>query len=192
MSQMSKEYKHEWYEKNKERLKPIEILYRINNKEKVAKTKKDWVSKNREWCAMQSKGYRSFPANKEKAKVYMNEYVKIRCKNDINFHLRARLRNRLYHAIKGKAKRGSAVRDLGCSIDELKFFLEGKFQQGMSWENYGSWHLDHIKPLASFNLEDKEQFLIACNYKNLQPLWAMENLLKRDKIINLNEILCLK
>ncbi len=81
-------------------------------------------------------------------------------------------------AIKTNAKIGSAVRDLGCSVSELMAHLEIKFQPGMTWENWGSWHIDHIKPLASFDLTNREQFLIACHYTNLQPLWASDNLAK--------------
>jgi hypothetical protein len=69
---------------------------------------------------------------------------------------------------------------LGCSIPELKTYLESKFQEGMSWENWGiyGWHIDHIIPLDAFNLTNREEFLKACHYTNLQPLWAEENLKK--------------
>jgi hypothetical protein len=60
----------------------------------------------------------------------------------------------------------------------LRARLEVKFQQGMSWDNYGQWHIDHIKPLAKFDLTDRTQFLAACHYTNLQPLWAEDNLSK--------------
>jgi hypothetical protein len=90
------------------------------------------------------------------------------------------LRNRLDSALHDNAKSGSAVRDLGCSIEEFKIYIESKFKEGMSWDNWGrrGWHLDHIKPISSFNLLDKDQFLEACNYRNLQPLWWYENFRK--------------
>lgn len=91
------------------------------------------------------------------------------------------LRRRLWKAIKYNQKSGSAIRDLGCSIKELKIYLESKFKAGMSWENYGEWHIDHVKPLSKFNLRNKEEFKKACSYMNLQPLWAKENLSKQDK-----------
>ena len=83
-------------------------------------------------------------------------------------------------AIKTNAKAGSAVRDLGCTIPELKAHLEAQFQPGMTWDNWSlkGWHIDHIKPLTSFDLTNREQFLQACHYTNLQPLWASENLSK--------------
>lgn len=52
----------------------------------------------------------------------------------------------------------------------------------MSWNNYGSWHIDHVQPLASFDLEDEDQRRIATNYANLQPLWAADNIAKGAKI----------
>ena len=99
---------------------------------------------------------------------------------DLAFKLKTGLRSRMSRAIKTNAKAGSAVRDLGCTIPELKAHLEAQFQPGMTWDNWSlkGWHIDHIKPLTSFDLTDREQFLQACHYTNLQPLWASENLSK--------------
>src|SRR5258706_3820855 len=113
-------------------------------------------------------------ANPEKKRAYDRTYRATNLKRRMADNLRARLRM----AIKTNAKIGSAVRDLGCSVSELMAHLEIKFQPGMTWENWGSWHIDHIKPLASFDLTNREQFLIACHYTNLQPLWASDNLAK--------------
>jgi hypothetical protein len=101
--------------------------------------------------------------------------------NIINKKIANNLRGRLSQAIKNNYKSGSAVRDLGCSIDELRQYLESKFQPGMSWNNHGrtGWHIDHIRPLCSFDLADEIQLKEACNYNNLQPLWAKDNLNKR-------------
>lgn len=93
------------------------------------------------------------------------------------------MRSRLNKAIKGNFKSGSAVRDLGCSVEYLKAYLEGQFEPGMSWKNWSlkGWHIDHIRPLSSFDLTDREQFLQAIHYTNLQPMWAEENLKKGKK-----------
>ena len=98
--------------------------------------------------------------------------------------LAANLRKRLRLAIIGNFKAGSAVNDLGCTINDLKAYLETQFSPEMTWDNWSidGWHLDHIKPLASFDLTDREQFLEACHYSNLQPLWAQENLSKGAKL----------
>jgi hypothetical protein len=92
------------------------------------------------------------------------------------------LRKRLNFAIKNNQKSGSAVKDLGCTVQELKIYLESKFTEGMSWDNYGKWHIDHIIPLNSFDLSDLEQLKKACHYTNLQPLWAEANLAKSDTV----------
>jgi hypothetical protein len=93
------------------------------------------------------------------------------------------LRSRLRDALRGNFKSGSAVGDLGCSIDFLKEYLADKFQEGMSWDNYGEWHIDHKLPLSSFNLANREELLKAVHYTNLQPLWAIDNLKKSDRIL---------
>lgn len=104
--------------------------------------------------------------------------------NNINHRLAKRLRSRLRNAIVGKYRVGSAVKDLGCSIDEFKAHIESKFKLGMCWENWGrkGWHIDHITPLSAFDLTNHEQLKRACHYTNLQPLWAKENLSKSDKV----------
>lgn len=93
------------------------------------------------------------------------------------------LRSRLNHAINKDLKTGSAVDDLGCTIDELKLYLESKFSAGMTWNNWSrdGWHIDHIIPLSSFDLTDSEQLKKAIHYTNLQPLWAEENCKKDPK-----------
>lgn len=103
---------------------------------------------------------------------------------DVQYKLQLTLRNRVNDALRLDSKRGSAVRDLGCSIAELKVYLESKFKKGMTWDNWthSGWHIDHIKPIASFDLTDRKQFLQAVHYTNLQPLWAAENYHKAAKI----------
>jgi len=73
---------------------------------------------------------------------------------------------------------------LGCTVEDLRLFLEAEFVEGMSWENYGEWHVDHIRPCASFNLEDPEEQKRCFHWTNLQPLWAQDNLRKGAKIVS--------
>jgi hypothetical protein len=100
---------------------------------------------------------------------------------DVQYRLRLALRTRLNIAIKHGSRAGSAVRDLGCTIAAFKIWIEAQFEPGMSWDNWGrdTWHLDHIKPLADFDLTDRTQFLTACHYTNMRPLWAEDNLARR-------------
>jgi hypothetical protein len=99
--------------------------------------------------------------------------------NDPLFKIRHNIRSRLRKVLRDKDLTFSQY--LGCTIEDLKKHLESKFQEGMTWENYGSWHIDHIKPLAAFNLQDSEDLRFACHYSNLQPLWAKDNLKKGNK-----------
>lgn len=104
-------------------------------------------------------------------------------KSNINYRLSKVLRSRLANAINNNWKSGSAVSDLGCSIEKLKLWLEMHWKTGMTWGNYGKygWHIDHKQPLSSFNLENREELLKACHFTNLQPLWAEENCRKSNK-----------
>ncbi len=102
-------------------------------------------------------------------------------RNNPYYKLKKRLRDRFRKALKNNYKSGSAVKDLGCSIEQFKIYLESKFQPGMIWDNYGEWHIDHIKPISKFDLTDRNQLLITCNYTNLQPLWAKDNRIKVAK-----------
>jgi len=94
------------------------------------------------------------------------------------------LRTRVCYAIKNKGyTRKSSIKNiLGCEWEVLKEHLEKQFKDGMTWNNYGEWHIDHIKPLSSFDLTRRKDFIKACHYTNLQPLWAKDNLSKGAKI----------
>jgi hypothetical protein len=151
--------------------------YYTQNKNELNIKGKKWKEKNKELVRKIQKQYRSI--NKEKLDKYNVEW-KRKNKNNVQYNISCNLRRRLNKALSCNYKSGSAVGDLGCTIDELKIYLESKFQSGMNWDNYGlyGWHIDHIKPLASFDLTDRNQLLEACHYTNLQPLWANDNLAK--------------
>jgi len=171
----------EYYENNKEEMKINKKEYYQNNKEEILNQRKEYYENNKEGILLKDKEY--YQNNKEEKIIYQTQYILNRLKIDINFKLAHNLRSRLRKAIHNNQKSGSAVRDLGCSVPELKLRLESMFQPGMSWENYNfyGWHIDHIIPLSSFNLQNREEFLKACHYTNLQPLWAEENLKKNNK-----------
>jgi hypothetical protein len=159
--------------------------WRKNNHEKYRAGMDDWYARNRDHSIEYAKRWNK--ENPEKANASTRKYVKgsnyykERYHSDIEFRLRVILRARLLQSVKTNAKAGSAVKDLGCTIDEFKIYLESKFAPGMTWENMGDWHIDHIQPLAKYNLEDLEQFKQACHYTNLQPLWKIDNLKKGSK-----------
>jgi hypothetical protein len=174
-----KAYEKAYYQINKDKVKERQKVYREANKDKINPRLKAWRSINREREKAQQKVYRK--NNRDKIReIEKQSYAN---NKNINLKLSRSLRARLRSALKRNTKSGSAVKDLGCTIDEFKIYLESKFQPGMAWDNYGyhGWHIDHIKPLASFDLSDRKQLLEACHYTNLQPLWAVDNLAKGDK-----------
>jgi hypothetical protein len=141
----------------------------------------------------------SAPANRQKRREADRRYrakpeakVKRACRErerrdeDIQYRIRKYLRSRVSDAVTLGLKAGSAVRDLGCTGEFLKGWLEAQFQPGMSWENWGNghgkWCIDHLYPLAAADLTDRTQFLAANNFRNLQPLWFEENATKGDSI----------
>ena len=144
---------------------------------KQAAYQKEWYAKNKDKFLEYKKKWRQ--KNKERE----NKKKRERYKNDINFRLVNILRARLNQALRNNQKSGSAVEDLGCSIEELKRHLEDRFEPWMSWDNQGDWHIDHITPLASFNLSNEEELKKACHYTNLQPLKAEDNLVKSNKLV---------
>lgn len=142
----------------------VESYYK-ENKDTILEKCKEWRQNHREIV------------NRQKRVYFSNKM-----KTDIQFRLKQLLRDRLKKAIKNNAKKGSAVRDLGCSISKLKSYFEYLFLDGMSWDNHGygsdKWNIDHIKPLSKFDLTDRKQLLKACHYTNLQPLWQHDNFMK--------------
>lgn len=105
--------------------------------------------------------------------------------SNINYKLLCNLRSRLYVALHKNKKIKSTLEFIGCTIEELKLFLQNQFTDGMSWDKVlnGEIHIDHIMPCASFDLSDPEQQKKCFHYTNLQPLWAADNRKKYTKIM---------
>lgn len=99
------------------------------------------------------------------------------------YRLRQNLSSRIWSALRGRAKSSRTIELLGCPISWLQVHLESLFCPGMSWENYGEvWHVDHIRPCASFDLFKDSEQKICFHWTNLQPLFALENVIKGAKI----------
>lgn len=163
--QCNRVYLRQYYSVNKSNMLAQQKRHYEDNKERILAR-----------CYLYTKQYRIL--NREKVASTRRQYEFKKRREDLQYRLRRYLRKRLWCALKGNFKSGSAVRDLGCSIKSLKKHLERQFRESMSWDNYGDWHIDHVKPLSSFNLSEREELLKACHYTNLQPLWKTENLEK--------------
>lgn len=190
------EYQKRYYLLNKERKLAYAKKYREKNHKKVALIKKKWAEKNKDEISQKRKALREENGDtvrsQERASYYRNKEKKIKRKverfrerreADPIFRLTNNLRKRLHDALAGKNKSKATLKLLGCSIEELRLHLESQFEEGMSWENYSfyGWHVDHIRPCASFDLSDSQQQQECFHYTNLQPLWAKDNLAKSDK-----------
>lgn len=155
-----KERQKRWKENNREKIKAAQKKWRENNREKVDEHRKNWK--------------KSHPS-------YSTEYSKKRRSTDLVYKMKMLLRTRLGNAFQGRKSKKTAVL-LGAQTPEVKQHIERLFLPGMTWQNMGKdgWHIDHIIPLAC--AKSLKHLEALCHYLNLQPLWAKDNLTKRETI----------
>jgi hypothetical protein len=153
--------------------------YLINKSKILKRHKKRYVSKRTEILG-KNKIYRELHKKEisKRMKKYNKNYFSERLKNDINYKILCNLRVRLWQVLKGISKSLSTIELIGSSINQLKQHLEKQFKKGMTWSNYGKWHIDHIRPCIKFDLSKPNEQRKCFHYTNLQPLWAEENLRK--------------
>jgi hypothetical protein len=160
------------------------VYNRVNKKRKNLRLK-IWRDKNREHVRKQDGVYRKALSYKAKkrltGKLWQKRTRKINPTFRIAQNMRSRVRLGLFSSNGKKASKTTKL--LGCSFSFLKKYLESKFKKGMSWSNYGEWHIDHIIPLSKFDLTKKTAQYKAFNYKNLQPLWAIDNMKKGNRYV---------
>ena len=121
---------------------------------------------------------------KKKDNERRNERWKFKFKNDPLFALKKRLRTLIRGSFRKSGYTNFKARTeeiVGISFNEFKVYMESKFVNGMNWENRSEWHIDHIVPLSTAKSE--QELIALSHYTNLQPLWAMDNLKKGDKIL---------
>ena len=159
-----RQHKREEYQKNKYRILERVKKYNLLNKVKKSKYLKNYYKKNKEQLLKNSL-------------IYNNN----RRKTDVGFKILCNLRHRVYMVLKNNFKSKHTLKLLSCSLESLKKHLESQFKPGMSWSNYGKWHVDHIIPCASFDLSKSEEQRKCFHYTNLQPLWAEDNWQKSRK-----------
>lgn len=201
-----KEKRKEYYIKNKILIAEKHRLHRESNPEKTKETTQRYRTRNREKILIANKEYRQ--KNKDKIKEYQSKpeviarrranklknkqkinankryKEKLRRNIDPTYKLITNQRTRITGILK-KHKTSKTLDLLGCSAQFLRQYIEDQFLEGMTWDNYGTygWHVDHITPCSSFDLTDIKQQKICFHYTNLQPLWAIDNLKKSNKII---------
>ena len=145
---LRRDYNKKYYSNNKEKGRPRRLLYYYNNKERILQHNKI--------------------------------QHKLKLKTDSTYRLIVKLRNRMYHVFNRSEfkKCNNTLVLIGCSVEEARHHIERQWLPGMSWGNYSlhGWHIDHIKPINTFNLADAQQQKICFHYTNLRPLWAADNL----------------
>jgi hypothetical protein len=163
------------------------LNYKKNNIENINKKNKEYFEKNRELNKIKCIKYRNnnLEKSRERYKKWrLNNKEKINSYNQIPIiRLKNSLRNRINELMNKKYNNPRTIDLVGCDYEFLINYIEKKFTEGMSWNNYGyyGWHLDHIIPLSSAKTE--EEMCKLCHYTNLQPLWAEDNFKKSNKIL---------
>ena len=182
-----KKYYKQYSLDNKEKINETSKKYRLNNKDKIKQYSKQWYLDNKEKKKQYNEQY--YLDNIERRREYeidnrerRREYENNRLKTDPIYKIIRYQRGRMRAALKGKSKCKSTIKLLGCSAEYCWNHLEQQFKPGMTKDNYGLWHVDHIIPCASFDLNDTEQQKICFHYTNLQPLWAIDNIKKGAKL----------
>ena len=165
----------------------ISKIYKDENKEKIHKKNKEYFEKNRELNKIKCFIYRNNNLEKSREryrKWRLNNKEKINKYNQTPIiKLKNSLRSRINELMNKKYNNPRTLELVGCDYEFLIRHIESKFIGDMSWDNYGyyGWHIDHIIPLSSAKSEDEIKKLF--HYTNLQPLWAKDNLKKRNKIL---------
>lgn len=191
-----KEYNKQYRETHKQKVKKQHKKYYENNKESLKNQHKKYYQDHKQEIKKYLKKYRETYKkeiqryNKQYNQIHkkkINKYRRERRKKIINCKLAHNIGNRINKALKNNSKYLPTMSLVGCDFEFLAYYLQCQFKKGMSWDNYGrgwngkgkqEWHIDHIKPVVSFDLSKKSEQLKCFHYTNLQPLWAEENLKK--------------
>jgi len=159
---------------------------------KVLAAGRAYRERNREKIAAEHKARRMAETEEQRARRMATAaaYRRRMRKSNPQFRLRLSLSSRIATALRtrGTSKRHRNWESLvGYSLENLRAHIERQFSRGMSWENYGEWHVDHIVPAASFRWQSPEDadFKACWALSNLRPLWADDNRRKKAKRLHL-------
>lgn len=172
-----KKYQKEYRENNLEHLRNV-------SKENYYKNKEPYLERSKAQKVKLGDSYKEYQREygKKNRKALNSKYLN-KLKTDPAAKLKHTLRSRFNKLIKGYHKKNSVLNYLGCDVDYLKRWISEKFRDGMSWDNHGSmWHIDHIIPCSSFDFSSEEDLKKCWHYTNLQPLYAIENLKKGNRL----------
>ena len=179
-------------ELNKEAINEKGRQYRVSNKEKLSAYQKDYYAANKEKKMAASKAY--YDSHKDEKLCYNRRYLGVpENRKRVNlqqiayqrrnpaYTLARHVLKRVYSGIKSGLKKSNVFDLVGYTSEDLRAYMETLFVDGMSWDNHGEWHIDHIKPVAKFKAEGVTDVAIINALSNLQPLWATDNLSKGSR-----------
>lgn len=170
--------KKQYREENKEKIAEYHRQYNEENKEHIRERAKEYVEKNREKMRTYFREY----ARQDHVKETRRKYVERKKAEDPTFKVAHVVRSRILRVLKGARKNDSTFELVGCSPEYLKKYIEWQFDEKMTWDNHGIyWHIDHIVPLSWFDLSDPEQQKYAFDFTNMQPLAAVDNMVKGNR-----------
>ncbi len=177
-SERNKDTSKLYYENNKEKISERKKKYNLENKNKLKEYRKEYNLKNRKKNASINKLY--YQDNK----VYILDKFNNRLKNDSFFKLKHNLRTNVRNSLTkyGYTKKSKTYELIGIDYISFKKYIEAQFKEGMNWENYGEWHLDHKIPISW--AKNENEAIELCHYSNYQPLWAFDNLSKGNRYKN--------
>jgi len=194
-------------EQNRERIREQQRVYRAANRDAINANQRAIRAANVEAYRERERARRKSPedkaqavektrrwvaANKDRHLAWARSYRLRRLAADPVYKATVAMRRRFYMAVRNQIydgwniRSGAAVRLLGCTMAEFVAHIESLWLPGMTWNNWSrdGWHIDHIMPLAAFDLADECQRSKACHYTNLRPLWAKDNLAKGSKCLS--------
>jgi hypothetical protein len=184
VSQYNREYLRDYYLRYKEKSKEKGREWRQKNIESFRAHCSKYYQENRDRILANVK--QRAQKNKKARSVYVREWMRLRRQNDPVFRMICALRHRVNMSLQGQG-RSSTMDLLGIDIKGLRAYLQSLFLEGMSWVNYGEWHVDHIVSIKHFkdnyDMSDPAIQRRCFHYTNLQPLWAIDNMSKGAKIV---------
>ena len=155
-------------------------------KKRKSENHKNWSEKNKEYLTEYHKKWRT--ENVDKWRKTKRDYERNRKARDPLYKLINNFRTAIYQVLKENNinKNGHYFEILKYTPEDLISHLETKFTNGMTWDNYGEWHVDHVKPISSYIILEigDDEFMNCWSLSNLQPLWGKENISKSNKLFN--------
>ena len=189
--EVKREYDKKWRKRNKNSIKKSQAKYYQKNKEKILKYHEKYQEEHREKYNENSKKWRLenytnySKSHRKSRRIYMNKYNKERRLKDISFRLNLNIGCAISSSLCGEKRWRKWQKLLGYTINDLIKHIEKQFEPWMNWDNYGKWHIDHIKPksLFSFNVPEDSEFKECWSLSNLQPLEAIKNIKKSNHYV---------